>query len=143
MKDVKHSPLKEKIYPELPVEQKEKGKIKAIFKKIGRQNFTADPKRAIPKQEWNKAINYVKHRILKEKETNGKALFFWIKLTIGQEGLDGLTDYHIGLGAYVRNLLRDGGFQWGAVCLDHTWQYILEDVVRDDRFDFYQKGARI
>ena len=37
--------------------------------------------------------------------------------------------HHHGFGMDVRNLLREGGFDWGPIDLDDMWVEMIEEVV--------------
>lgn len=37
---------------------------------------------------------------------------------------------HSNFGTYVRNTLREGGFHWGAIALDHLWVMLIEEAAR-------------
>ncbi len=43
---------------------------------------------------------------------------------------------HIDFGMYVRNTLRQGGFDWGALALDALWSMLIEEAAR--RMVFYK-----
>jgi hypothetical protein len=36
----------------------------------------------------------------------------------------------MGFGIYVRNVLREGGFDWGPLTLDTLWSTLIEEAAR-------------
>ncbi len=53
-----------------------------------------------------------------------------IKNAMDQNGKDWWVEHHHGFGMGVRNLLREGGFNWGPVELDDLWVGLVERAVR-------------
>jgi hypothetical protein len=42
-------------------------------------------------------------------------------------------EHHHGLGMGVRNLLREGGFEWGPIELDELWVRLVERAARKNK----------
>lgn len=76
----------------------------------------------ITEEEWERAINYIIEKLGKENLEKIKELMKDEKWYI---------DCHLGLGVYIRNLLRMGGFKWNAIVLDENWVPLLEDAVAE------------
>ncbi len=53
-----------------------------------------------------------------------------VKNAMDQNGKDWWIDHHYGFGMRVRNLLREGGFDWGPVDMDDLWVGLVERAVR-------------
>ncbi|HUX99101.1 MAG TPA: hypothetical protein VMV49_06070 [Candidatus Deferrimicrobium sp.] len=49
---------------------------------------------------------------------------------IHEEGEGYLMELHHGFGTQVRNLLRKGGFHWGAIVLDNEWDSLVLEAVK-------------
>ncbi|WP_440946365.1 hypothetical protein ACSAZL_20295 [Methanosarcina sp. T3] len=73
--------------------------------------------REIQDEEIENAINYLASNMPADilKETFEKF----------EQNLDFAVEGHFGLGIYVRNLLREGGLDWGDMELDENWFYLL------------------
>lgn len=80
-----------------------------------------------------------KNRIAKDKD---KAILYLME-NISEETLrdiynichndhfgGNLMEYHHGFGTGVRNLLRDGGFDWGSIELDNEWASLVAEAAR-------------
>lgn len=50
--------------------------------------------------------------------------------SIRKEGPDWWIVHHHGFGMDVRNLLREGGFNWGPIDLDEIWVELIEKAVK-------------
>jgi hypothetical protein len=49
---------------------------------------------------------------------------------IKENGPDWLYLQHFYFGMYVRNLLREGGFNWGSMDLDCLWVELVEKAIK-------------
>lgn len=49
---------------------------------------------------------------------------------IQNEGADWWMKYHLSFGIYIRNILRDGGFNWTDILLDDLWYKLIEEAAR-------------
>ena len=47
-----------------------------------------------------------------------------------EKGSDWWVLHHHGFGTDVRNLLREGGFDWGPIDLDEVWVELIEKAVK-------------
>lgn len=47
-----------------------------------------------------------------------------------QVNVDWAISYHFGFGVDVRNLLRQGGFDWDDTVLDENWGYLVEEAAK-------------
>ena len=72
----------------------------------------------INKEEKEKAIQYLIDNI---PEDCLKKIFDKIQ----SEGLDWMITMHFELGMYVRNTLREGGFNWDPMLLDDIWSELI------------------
>jgi hypothetical protein len=52
------------------------------------------------------------------------------ELTINPEGTGWPTIEHFGLGLWVRNVLREGGFGWDDQTLDGVWAELIAEAAR-------------
>jgi hypothetical protein len=53
-----------------------------------------------------------------------------IKNLMDQNGKDWGVEHHHGFGMGVRNLLREGGFEWDPIDMDDLWVGLVERAVR-------------
>jgi hypothetical protein len=53
-----------------------------------------------------------------------------VLITFQKEGAMWCLSLHMNFGMYVRNLLREGGFNWGAIELDHLWVELIEEAAK-------------
>ena len=53
-----------------------------------------------------------------------------IAVIIKKEGSDWEINHHYDIGIFVRNLLREGGFQWDPIELDDVWAELIEKAVK-------------
>ena len=72
----------------------------------------------INKEEKERAIQYLIENI---PEDCLKKIFDKIQ----NEGLDWMITMHFELGMYVRNTLREGGFDWDPMLLDDIWSDLI------------------
>ncbi len=76
----------------------------------------------ISKEEKEKAVRYLMDKIPKEclkkvLVAQNKGSLWWVPL-------------HVDFGMYVRNALREGGFNWGSMALDDVWSNLVEEAAR-------------
>jgi hypothetical protein len=69
---------------------------------------------SIPFSEKTKAAQYLIDHIPDETMRD-------IKNLMDQNGKDWRVEHHHGFGMGVRNLLREGGFDWGPIDMDDLW----------------------
>jgi hypothetical protein len=69
---------------------------------------------SIPSSEKTKAAQYLIDHIPDETMRD-------IKNLMDQNGKDWRVEHHHGFGMGVRNLLREGGFDWGPIDMDDLW----------------------
>jgi hypothetical protein len=74
-------------------------------------------------EEKERAIDYLTNEL--PEETLKK---IWEK--IKEEGDGCLISYHHGFGTKVRNMLRNGGFSWGAIALDEEWDSLVAEAAK-------------
>jgi hypothetical protein len=77
----------------------------------------------IPSSEKTKAVHYLIDHIPDETMLE-------IANMIRENGKDWWVEHHHGLGMGVRNLLRQGGFEWGPIDMDDLWVGIVERAVK-------------
>jgi len=78
---------------------------------------------SVPPSEKKKAIQYLIDKI--PAETLEK-----VAKSIKDDGPDWGTLHHFEFGMDVRNLLREGDFNWGPVELDDLWIELVEKAVK-------------
>lgn len=78
---------------------------------------------SIPSSEKTKAVQYLINHIPDETMRD-------IKNLMDQNGKNWWVEHHHGFGMGVRNLLREGGFDWGPVELDDLWVGLVKRAVR-------------
>jgi hypothetical protein len=78
---------------------------------------------SINKEEKEKAIQYLMDNIPEDCLKK-----VWDK--IQSEGLDWMISKHFELGMYVRNTLREGGFDWDPTLFDDTWSELIRIAAR-------------
>ena len=84
-----------------------------------------DDGKPITANEWTQAIAYL-------LDTIPLRFFRDVRAVIITEGQNWGLKRHLGLGMKIRNILREGGFQWGNLALDDYWYHLLEDAVQLD-----------
>lgn len=82
-----------------------------------------DDGKKITKKSWKEAVNFL--------QGNLESSFIQkVSGIIESEGrLWGLKNKG-GVGVYVRNLLRNNGFNWGEQAMDTYWPWLIEDVLQ-------------
>ena len=77
----------------------------------------------INNEEKERAIQYLMDNIPEDclKKVHDK---------IQKEGLEWMISKHFELGMYVRNTLREGGFDWDPTLLDDTWSELIRIAAR-------------
>jgi hypothetical protein len=77
----------------------------------------------INNEEKERAIQYLMDNIPEDclKKVHDK---------IQKEGLEWMISKHFELGMYVRNSLREGGFDWDPTLLDDTWSELIRIAAR-------------
>jgi hypothetical protein len=78
---------------------------------------------SVPSSEKAKAVQYLIDRIPDETMKDGKN-------SMDQNGKNWWVEHHHGFGMGVRNLFREGGFDWGPDDLDNLWVGLVERSVR-------------
>jgi len=93
---------------------------------IAKQVKTRLPKddgKKITKKTWTEAVDFLAVNL--ESVFIGK-----VEVIIASEGrLWGIKNKG-GVGVYVRNLLRNNGFNWGETALENYWSWVVEDVLK-------------
>jgi hypothetical protein len=77
---------------------------------------------SVPPSEKTKAVQYLIDRIPDETMRE-------IKNLMDQNGKNWWVEHHHGFVMGVRNLLREGGFEWGPQDLDNLWVGLVERAV--------------
>ena len=77
----------------------------------------------LPSSEKKEAIRYLIDHVPVETQEE-------IALIIKKEGSDWEINHHYDIGIFVRNLLREGGFQWDPIELDFLWAELIEKAVK-------------
>ena len=78
---------------------------------------------SVPSSEKTQAVQYLIDHIPDETMRD-------VKKAMDQNGKDRWVGHHHGFGMGVRNLLREGGFEWGPVDMDDLWVGLVERGVR-------------
>ena len=78
---------------------------------------------SIPLSEKKKAIQYLIDKIPAETLEE-------VAKSIREDGSDWETLHHFDFGMDVRNLLREGEFNWGPIDLDEVWIGLVEKAVK-------------
>ena len=78
---------------------------------------------SISPSEKKKAIQYLSDNIPAETLEE-------VAKSIREDGSDWETLHHFDFGMDVRNLLREGDFDWGPVDLDDIWAELIEKTVK-------------
>jgi hypothetical protein len=81
---------------------------------------------------WNYPVYNLDHhhQLTQNPENSLLASMRDVKNAMDQNGKDWWVEHHHGFGMGVRNLLREGGFNWGPVELDDLWVGLVERAVR-------------
>jgi anaerobic selenocysteine-containing dehydrogenase len=74
----------------------------------------------IPEVEWDAAVSYLVQHVSNETWSH-------IQRAIEHKGPKWYVGEGQRLGKAVRYLLTQGGFRWGAVCIQANWFRLLED----------------
>ncbi len=74
----------------------------------------------IPEGEWDAAVTYLVQHVTLET-------WLQIQQAIAQKGKRWYVGEGKRLGRAVRYLLTQGGFRWGAVCIQANWFRLLEE----------------
>jgi hypothetical protein len=78
---------------------------------------------SVPSSEKTKAVQYLIDHIPEETMRD-------VKNSMDKNGKDWWLEHHHGIGMGVRNLLREGGFDWDPVDMDDLWVGLVERAVR-------------
>ena len=77
----------------------------------------------LPSSEKKEAVRYlIAHVPIETREE--------IAMIIKKEGSDWEINHHYDIGITVRNLLREGGFQWDPIEMDDVWAGLIEKAVK-------------
>jgi hypothetical protein len=79
---------------------------------------------SVPSSEKTKAVQYLIDHIPDETMID-------VKNAMDQNGKDWWIGHHHGFGMDIRNLLRQGEFEWGPDDLDNLWVGLVERAVRN------------
>jgi len=77
----------------------------------------------IPEEEKEKAVQYLIDNI-------PITTLIDVEKIIRQNGKNWWIEHHHGFGMGVRNLLRQGGFNWGPIEMDELWIELVEAAVK-------------
>jgi hypothetical protein len=77
----------------------------------------------IPPSEKTRAVKYLTDHIPDETMRD-------VKNAMDKNGKDWWVGHHHGFGTGVRNLLREGEFDWGPIDMDDLWIGLVERAVR-------------
>ena len=77
----------------------------------------------IPPSEKKKAIQYLIEKIPAKTLEE-------VAMDMKENGSDWWVVHHHGFGMAVRNLLREGGFDWNSIDLDEVWIELVEKAVK-------------
>ncbi|MDD1699249.1 MAG: hypothetical protein LUQ04_00460 [Methanoregula sp.] len=81
---------------------------------------------SVPSYEKTKAVKYLIDHIPDETIRD-------VKNTIDRNPKEWLIGHHHGFGMGARNLLREGGFDWGPIDMDDLWVGLVERAVRKNK----------
>jgi hypothetical protein len=94
-----------------------------VIKQKIKKELPKDDGKVISLKSWNEAISF----LIKNLET---PTIKQIEQLMESEGnLWGVSNKG-GIGIYIRNLLRNNGFDWGDVALETYWSWAAEEAVR-------------
>jgi len=93
-----------------------------VIAKQVKSRLPKDDGKRITKKTWTEAVDFL--------TANLEVVFIKkVRGIIDSEGrLWGIRNKG-GVGVYVRNLLRNNGFNWGEVALENYWSWVVEDVL--------------
>lgn len=77
----------------------------------------------ISKEEKEEAIQYLMDNIPKDCLKK-------VSIAVQNKGYCWSWSVNICFGMYVRNVLREGGFDWGPLALDALWSPLIEEAAR-------------
>ncbi|HUU77613.1 MAG TPA: HEAT repeat domain-containing protein [candidate division Zixibacteria bacterium] len=93
-----------------------------VIKEQVRTKLPKDDGKKITKSSWSEAVEFLNKNL--ELSFINK-----VKEIIASEGrLWGFKNKG-GVGVYIRNLLRNNGFNWGEHALETYWSWVVEDVL--------------
>lgn len=90
---------------------------------VQKSRLPKDNGEEISKQEWDEAVDLLIRRFSKET-------LLEIKEAMGLKGEKWASEKHHNFGTKVRNILREGGFDWGSISLDSNWIRLLKDALQ-------------
>lgn len=94
-----------------------------VIQKHVKEKLPRDDGKKITKKSWKEAVEFLNKNL--EKSFINK-----VKEIMKSEGrLWGFTNKG-GVGVYIRNLLRNNGFDWGENALETYWSWVVEDVIQ-------------
>lgn len=94
-----------------------------VIRKKVRTRLPKDDGKKITKKSWEEAVAFLCKNL--EKPFVKKA-----EEIIAEEGkLWGIKNKG-GIGIYIRNLLRNNGFNWGQSALETYWSWVVEDALK-------------
>ena len=88
-----------------------------------RTKLPKDDGKKITKKSWIEAVDFLKGDL----ETS---FIQKVRGIIETEGRLWATKNKGGIGVYVRNLLRNNGFDWGEQAMKIYWSWVIEDVLQ-------------
>jgi hypothetical protein len=71
-------------------------------------------------EEWDQAVDYLQEHLPEETKA---------EVRIAMQDPNWPVDYHHSFGMEIRNMLRDGGFDWGDIELEDNWDELVKEAV--------------
>jgi len=79
----------------------------------------------VPPGDKEKAVQYL-------VDTIPVTTLIDVEKLIRQNGENWWMEHYFGFGMDIRNLLRNGGFQWDGVVMDQLWAELVEEAVKKE-----------
>ena len=87
-----------------------------------RSKLPKDNGKIISKKDWKAAVEFLKQNLEPNFITKVRTIMF-------TDGKLWALKNKVGVGVYIRNLLRNNGFDWGEKALETYWSWVLEDLL--------------
>jgi hypothetical protein len=95
-----------------------------VIKKKIKASLPKDDGKKVTKKEWKEAVAFLTKNL-------EQTFIDRVDKTISQEGRLWAEKNQGGMGIFVRNLLRNNGFDWGESALKTYWSWVLEDALNE------------
>lgn len=88
-----------------------------------RTKLPKDDGKKISKKDWLAAVEFL-------DDSLDKNFIKKVKAIINTDGRLWSIKNKGGVGVYIRNLLRNNGFNWGESALETYWSWVVEDLIK-------------